>query len=163
MDAITQLVETHPKIQFVIAGDGDAIHDLLAWQQKLKSKNVQYIGIVDEEKIPLLYNTDIFILPSYSEGLPISILDAIAGGCAIITTPVGAIPDIIKDKENALFIPPQDSKAIKNAIIQLYKDRTLLEKIQKTNLELRSKYSWEERTKDISVIYEKLYETKEKK
>lgn len=75
-----------------------------------------YIG--KDKKEELLRQADVVVLPSYREGLPISILEAMATSCAIITTPVGAIPEILTD-QNALIIPPRDANALFDAITEL--------------------------------------------
>lgn len=77
---------------------------------------VTFHGYVDKAaKEKLLRSADILLLPSYREGLPISILEAMATSCAIITTPVGAIPEILCD-ENAIIIEPRNTEALGKAI-----------------------------------------------
>jgi glycosyltransferase involved in cell wall biosynthesis len=73
----------------------------------------------------LLAAADIFILPSRQEGLPIAILEAMAGGAAVISTPVGAIGDAIIDGETGLLVPPGDAAALANAIARLIDDPAL--------------------------------------
>ncbi len=91
-----------------------------------------YHGYVNkEQKQELLHQADVLVLPSYREGLPISILEALANSCAIITTPVGAIPELFDDR-NAVIVPPRNVEALKNAISLLIKDTDLLN-LMKTN------------------------------
>lgn len=73
----------------------------------------------------LLAASDIFILPSRQEGLPIAILEAMAGGAAVIATPVGAITDAISDGETGLLVPPGDAAALTVAIGRLLDDPAL--------------------------------------
>jgi glycosyltransferase involved in cell wall biosynthesis len=70
----------------------------------------------------LLDAADIFILPSRQEGLPIAILEAMAVGAAVISTPVGAIPDAILDGGTGLLVPPGDAAALADAICRLLDD-----------------------------------------
>lgn len=72
-----------------------------------------------EKKIDLLNWADVYILPSYNEGLPIGILEAMSYGCVVITTPVGGIPDVVKDGESGVLVPPGDVNAIGNAITEM--------------------------------------------
>ena len=79
---------------------------------------VHFNGFVSgEAKKELLRRSDVFVLPSYNEGLPISILEAMSYGCAIISTPVGGIPEVVKD--NGILVQPGDIQGIAGAIMQL--------------------------------------------
>jgi glycosyltransferase involved in cell wall biosynthesis len=69
-----------------------------------------------------LATADIFVLPSRNEGLPIAILEAMAAGVAVVTTPVGAIPDLVLHNETGLMVPPGDAKALADALAQLVVD-----------------------------------------
>lgn len=68
---------------------------------------------------------DVFVLPSRAEGLPLSMLQAMAWGHAIVTTPVGAIPEVLENGDSALFVPPDDAEALTIALSRLIEDPTL--------------------------------------
>lgn len=72
--------------------------------------------VANKKKEELLNWANLFILPSYNEGLPISILEAMSYGCAIISTPVGGIPELLHDHTNGIIVQPGDINCIKNAI-----------------------------------------------
>jgi len=74
-------------------------------------------------------NADIFILPSYTEGFPRTIWEAMANCCPVITTTVGGIPDLIADEKHALLIAPKNSESISEAIIRIITDEPLREKL----------------------------------
>lgn len=65
-----------------------------------------------------LYDADVYILPSYNEGLPIAILEAMAHAHPVISTPVGGIPEVISDGRNGLLTAPGDRKNIATAIMK---------------------------------------------
>lgn len=91
---------------------------------------VIYEGWVSgNKKVELLNNTDVFILPSYTEGLPISILEAMSYSLPVISTPVGGIPEVVRDGENGFLIKPGDKDALFNAIVRLANDEELREKM----------------------------------
>ncbi len=99
---------------------------------ELHHPNVKYIRrVYGEEKKRIFEISDIFVLPSYSEGFSMSILEAMVSGLAIITTPVGANVDIIKNFENGILIMPGDLKALKEAIVLLLKDESLRLKLSR--------------------------------
>jgi glycosyltransferase involved in cell wall biosynthesis len=95
------------KIKLLIGGNGET-HRLLDLIEKQQINDiVQFLGwITKEEKIDALNKADIYILPSYNEGLPISILESMSYGSAIISTNVGGIPEIVRNEENGLIIEP---------------------------------------------------------
>jgi len=78
-----------------------------------------------EQVRALLEAADVFVLPSRQEGLPIAILEAMAVGAAVISTPVGAIPDAIVAGETGLLVPPGDGAALAQAIARLVDDPAL--------------------------------------
>ncbi len=96
---------------------------------------VASLGLADRIALPgwrdaaevraLLAASDLFVLPSRLEGLPVAILEAMAGGAAVIATPVGAIADAIVDGETGLLVPPGDVAALADAIGRLLDDAAL--------------------------------------
>jgi glycosyltransferase involved in cell wall biosynthesis len=73
--------------------------------------------------MPAVYAAmDIFVLPSLNEGLPMTVLEAMAASKPVIATRVGAIPSVIKDSENGLLVAPKDPEGLQNAIASLLND-----------------------------------------
>ena len=107
-------------------------------------KNLVFHGFVSGEKRDYIYkNADIMILPSYGEGLPMVILEAFSAGCAVISTNVGAIPEILKD-ENGTIIEPGNIDALSQAISFYIDNPKILFEIQKNNFQYSSKFTCEE-------------------
>jgi glycosyltransferase involved in cell wall biosynthesis len=82
-----------------------------------------WVNADDREK--LLAKSDIFLLPSYHEGMPMGVLEAMSWGLPVITTPVGGIPEVISDRENGLLINPGDIDALSEAMKDTIADRNL--------------------------------------
>jgi len=90
------------------------------------SNYVKFLDYVEEpEKIKILNLSDIFVLPSYAEGLPIAILEAMASGLPIISTFVGSIPNIIEEGINGFLIEPGNYLKLAEKIIKLSRDEKL--------------------------------------
>ena len=118
------------RLQLLLGGDGDIeeVNQIIA-KEKLEDI-VKYEGWVSgEKKVELLNQADAYILPSYNEGLPISILEAMSYNLPIISTKVGGIPEILEDGINGFIMEPGDKKAIKDAIDRLMNDVDLRKKM----------------------------------
>jgi len=108
-------------VDFVFAGEGPERDHLieLAHDRNIEAQ-VQFLGwIGGEEKIESLSKSDIFVLPSYEEGMPNALLEAMASGCACIATRVGGCPDMIPDNRFGLLITPGDVKSLSDALVDL--------------------------------------------
>ncbi|MBN1351297.1 glycosyltransferase family 4 protein [candidate division KSB1 bacterium] len=97
--------------------------------------HVKLLGeIRGAKKLEIFRKSDIFILPSYVENSPVSILEAMRAGLPVLSTPVGAIPEIVVDGENGFIIEPGDAAAFAEKIVLLAIDNRLRFTIARTNL-----------------------------
>lgn len=112
--------EFNGKMQFLFGGDGEVEQIQTIIKENGLENIAQYQGWVNGEKKEKLLNlADAYILPSYNEGLPISILEAMSYGLPTISTRVGGIPEIITDGVNGYLIIPGDKDAIYASIKKL--------------------------------------------
>jgi len=114
----------------VLAGDGDIEPYLQAIDRQGLSGRVDFPGWVDSTEVEaLLSQADILVLPSHAENLPLSMLEGMGAGLAVIATPVGAIPEVIRDGENGLLVPVGDSAALASALARVVKSSDLRERL----------------------------------
>lgn len=118
--------EFEGKIRFVFGGDGDVVQV----NEIIKHNGLENIAVFQgwvngEKKERLLNMADAYILPSYNEGLPISILEAMSYSLPIISTNVGGIPEILKNGENGFIMSPGDKDAMYRAILELMNNEKL--------------------------------------
>ena len=106
--------------------------------------------ITGEEKTKLFRKSDILILPSYHEGLPLVIMEALGEGCAIMSTKVGAIPEILTD-ENCLWLEIASIASIIEKFDQL--DMCEIVKIKENNRQLGKQYSFESHVDKLCNLY----------
>jgi len=117
------VVRSIPDVQFILAGSGseedeNKVKTLL--REKKVDQNVSFPGWVrDEEKDKLLRESDLFFLPSYNEGMPMSVLDAMGYGLPVLSTNVGGIPKIVLNDENGFCFNPGDIELMSKAIIDI--------------------------------------------
>ncbi len=125
LEAFYELSKIYANLELWFAGEGDLKETLiLQANEKSIDKHVKFIGFTND--VPsLLYKTDIVVLPSYNEGLPLSIIEAMAMGKAIVATKIAGIPEMITDGENGLLIAPGDTKALISALKNLIENPTL--------------------------------------
>jgi len=120
VDAIRIIADEGRDIKLFIVGPGES-EKLRDYISKMKvTSEIQVLDWADEDKkIKLLSICAIVVLPSYTEALPMSILEAMAAGKAIVATKVGAIPDLIKSKNNGELIDPMDARQLASAVIKV--------------------------------------------
>lgn len=145
-------------ILFIFIGRCDIKRIRNICKKKKIEKYVDFRGYVEESiKIKILNSSDIFVLPSYAEGLPISLLEAMAAGLPVISTPVGSIPDVIKEEVHGYLINPGDYYALADMIIKLSKDSILRKKNGEKNKEtILKKYDVKILTDKLSKLYDEL-------
>lgn len=141
IDAMRIVFKHHPNAILTLCGNGD----IDAYRQQAHGlPNVQFLGWINsDERKAALGRATIYCLPSWKEGLPFSILEAMSAGLPIISTPVGSIPEAVIDEKNGFLVPPGDSHELARRIIQLLSDHKLLESMGRASRELqRQKFSF---------------------
>jgi len=123
-------------------------------------KNMHYLGpIRGKENIAEMYQAaDIYALPSYREGLPLTLFEAMASKLPIIASPVNGIPYEMKDPENGFFTKYGDIKAIEEKILKLIDNPKLREEISKNNFKKSLDFDWDNINKRYLEEYKKLLE-----
>jgi glycosyltransferase involved in cell wall biosynthesis len=114
-----------PEIQVVIAGDGPERDELVTRSQDLGlGDRVDFLGQRDD--VPqLLACSDVVVLPSLNEGLPLAVLEAMSAQKPVVATAIGGTDEAILDGESGLLVPPRDSTALARAIRALVDDPSL--------------------------------------
>ena len=134
-EAATRVAASHPDITFNFAGgwrapDTEEERELLGTcKRKGLTDKIRFLGeLHGEKKAALLARTDIYVLPTYYpfEGQPNAIIEAMAAGCAVVSTDHAAIPETVLDGETGIIIPTKDTDALETALCRLYKDRSQL-------------------------------------
>ena len=127
IDALTRLrPECLGRTRLVLAGNGDltAVRDLAERRGLARFVEVRdWLGPAERDR--LLASADAFVLPSYAEGLPMSLLESMAWGLPVISTTVGSIPEHVRDGVQGLLVQPGDVSELAGAIERIVMDDAL--------------------------------------
>lgn len=162
LEAAPKVLKKTPDSKFIFVGDGK---DLVELKQKTKKMNLEknfvFTGYISgEEKINIFKNAHIFVFPSYTEGFPTVILEAMASGAALIFTPVGGLADTMMDGKNGYIVKsmPPNPEEIAKKIIQLVENPRLMIKMSENNLiEAKEKFDAKILSEEIRKIYEQIF------
>lgn len=154
--AITRYTKIE-SVEVILIGEGSV--DCIKKLQRMSDKRVHILGKVSsEDLVAAYYTSDLFVFLGFWEGMPTVILEAMACGLPILTTPVGGIPDIITDGENGFFIGiPIDEKELADKIAYFMKNIDTAAYMGETNkLKVYLNYGWDNIGSRILSIYEEV-------
>jgi glycosyltransferase involved in cell wall biosynthesis len=158
IDAVGQLRQSGRRVHLDIAGSGVAERELRARASVLGlDEIICFHGpVFGAEKNNLWDKANLLVFPTYNiEGLPYSLLEAMAAGTPAIICSVGAIPDVMQDGVHGLFVPPHDVPALVKAILTLDDDRVLLDQMARASrARVLEQYSITRLEKDFGALYE---------
>ena len=131
----------HANLRLIIGGDGQIAKAAKMARELQIADVVTFAGWVDgPAKTALLETADIYLLPSHNEGLPVSVLEAMAHRLPVITTPVGGIPELITNGVQGRLVTPGDLVALENTICELAEDAELRRRFGEAGYERVSNY-----------------------
>src|SRR5208283_729549 len=128
LKAVPKAISKDDSIRFVLLGGDERPGNMaqltsIVEEEKL-AKWVQLTGELEREKVPAFLGfADIFLLPSFWEGMPVTIIEAMRSGLPIISTPVAGIPDMIENGASGLLINPGSPDEIAEAVLLLKRDK----------------------------------------
>ncbi len=146
------------KCKFLLCGTGPYEKFVTDELNKAIPKEFVKCGIVSgAKKNKILTEAHIFLLPSYYEGLPNALLEAMAYGVIPVCTAVGSVPSVIRDGENGFLVPLHDSSSIENIIIDLNAHRKKMEALSaNAYLHIKKNYSLFNYIESLNNIYSEL-------
>ena len=157
IDAATMVVREVPDARFLILGEGElkaALEKQIA--EAALNKHVLLAGF-RPDVLSILKGFDLFVMPSVTEGLGTSLLDAMACARPIVASRVGGIPEVVRHGETGLLVPPKDSRDLAAAIIRLLLDPALRTRFAEAGLaRVREKFSVERMVNETLAVYARL-------
>ena len=155
--AAPAVLKEFPETRFVFAGDGEARPSF--------ERQVEALGIGDafrflgsRNDVPdILASCDIAALPSKAEGLPNAVLEYMAAGLPTIVSRVGGNPELVEDGVTGLVVPPQDSDALRDALLRLLRDEELATRIAANGRRMATQhFSFERLVREVDELYSEL-------
>ena len=157
VEAMAELGHSGKAVRCRIYGPESPICDQL--RQRISAEGltdrIELAGAVwDRQKEEAFLSADIYILASYVEGMPISLLEAMSYGLPCVVTPVGGVPSVIADEVNGLLVPVKDSQSLARAILRLTEDAALRRRLGSRAREtIVARFNWEISAQKIIALY----------
>jgi glycosyltransferase involved in cell wall biosynthesis len=147
------------QLSVYLVGDGPRREALEATIDRRSLENVHLLGY--REDIPdIMAACDVFVLPSYREGTPRVITEAMASGLPVVATDIAGIPEQVEDGTNGFLIQPGDVTALVNCLERLVSSAALREDFGMAGRQRAERFSRERMLADIEEIYRELVQTK---
>lgn len=155
---VEKVVTLVPNVKFILCGAGSAEDESnikKLFEEKGLETHVEFLGWVrDKEKDKVLRETDLFFLPSYNEGMPMSILDAMGYGMPVVSTNVGGIPKLVHDGENGICCDAGDIETMAVGIAKILTNQKLRDSFAALSFKIAKEgYSLEKHIDKLETIY----------
>jgi glycosyltransferase involved in cell wall biosynthesis len=161
LDLVAAFAQVRPRwkdVSLILAGDGQVDEARRRAQELGIAEAVQVLGWVDAARLAaLVANAEMFVLPSYREGMSFAVLEALMQGTPVITTPVGEQASVIIDRQNGLLVQPGDIGGIARAIEGLLRDPPLAATLGKAGrLRAHEAYTLTANHEAVADLYDEL-------
>jgi glycosyltransferase involved in cell wall biosynthesis len=148
-----QILGHCPSVTFLIAGNGPLREPLRALSEDLEiTRCTRFLGFRSD--VPTLLGAlDVLVIPSLTEGFPLSLLEGMAAGCAIVATAVGGMPEVARDGEDVLFVPPEAPGAIARRTVELLEHPDLAARMAGEAVKTAAGYSVANTVRRLADLY----------
>jgi glycosyltransferase involved in cell wall biosynthesis len=132
--AVPDVIAHNENLAFKFCGNGEVKEIQLELDKLNMSRHVQLTGWLDNKDVKeILKDTMLFVLPTYNEGMPLAILEAMSYGIPVVSTYAGGIPSLVENGVNGILVDAGNIEELKKAIIKLVDDRELRIEMSKRN------------------------------
>ncbi|MDB9250748.1 glycosyltransferase family 4 protein [Halorubrum ezzemoulense] len=157
LSALPGVLEAHPDATVDIVGSGPLKADV---QETIRQTGISDAVTVHDyvPDISAMYDrASVFCRPSYSEGLPLTMLEAMASGVPPVVTAIAGVPEVVTDRETGLLLEPGRPDEIEAALIELFDDDVFrMELADNARDYVVNNLTWEQRTQKVSDVYQRL-------
>lgn len=126
-EAMNKLKDQLPDLKLTVVGDGSERSEIEKMAEALGVRDrIDFVGYKSQTEVrEYLQASDIFVLPSFAEGVPVVLMEAMAAGLPVLTTRIAGVPELVVHKESGWLVPPGDAAALVNGISMLVNGCTL--------------------------------------
>lgn len=152
--ALPSIVDAHPDAEIHLVGSGPLGAEV---RETVRSaglaESVTVYDYVDD--VAAMYGrASVFCRPSYSEGLPLTMLEAMASGVPPVVTGIAGVPEVVTDRETGILVEPGNPDEIARAVVELFDDAELRARISEAAREyVTENLTWEQRTEKVMGVY----------
>src|SRR5579885_2487006 len=144
------------KFETFVVGEGSLLSEHKKSAKELGLKDINFVGRADGKKLLNYYKkSDIFVLPSEREGMPLALLEAMAMGLPVVATNVNGNRDVIKNNINGFLVKLHDVHGLRFALLQLRSNKNVYKQFSNMSKELAKQYSWTKISAQVTKLYEK--------
>ncbi len=157
IEALPHVFARHPGATLWVVGDGPLRASLEARCRELGiAERVQFLG-TRSDVADLMRDCDVFVRPSLMEGLPLTVLEAMATGLPAVATPVGGTAEVLQDGVTGLLVPPRDVVGLETALDRLLADDGLRRRMgAAARRQVETDFGWGRIVRDTLHLYEDL-------
>ena len=165
IEAVPRILAAAPEARIELVGEDDPSgHDGASMLEHLRRRlaelgvpdeAVQFRGAVDRAELPRLYaRAAVSVVPSLWEGFPYGCLEAMAAGCAVVAGAAGGLPEVVRDGEDGLLVPPGDPRALGDAVAGLLRDASLRARVgEQARRSVRDRFDQEPVSEATARLY----------
>jgi glycogen(starch) synthase len=160
LDAVALLRQDGVGVRLLVSGPGPDTGLVAERVRELGlDADVELLGAVDYGRAPELYRRgDMFVSPSYAEGFPVTILEAMASGLPVVSTDVVGVRDCVRPEDNGVLVPRGDPFALAAGIRRLITDDVLRRRLaERAHSDVRLRWSWPVVAKQLTAIYDTVH------
>lgn len=157
LEALHLVRDQLPDVRVNIVGDGETRSELERQASRLGLRNVAFLGHRDDVA-SILARSHIYVLPTTNDTLPISVIEAMVAGKAIVTTRCGGIPEIVRHQETGLLAEPGNVTQLADCLLQLARDRHLIEQLGRNAREFaRTHLTVDKMAAEVERVYRSVH------
>lgn len=162
LQAARRVLNEFEDVTFAVVGDGELMDDLRRDSEQLEiAGSVRFLGHC-QDTAAILEGVDIKAICSLSEGIPLTLFEAMAAGCAVVSTDVGGMREVLSDGVNGFLVPARDPQAMAQKLLLLLRDSELRAKMAHSAHETAARYDLDLNVRRQEATYRRLVRSEQR-